>query len=377
MSGTQLQSDGGFKTLSVLTVGGAMIDTIVQIDPARIEQMTMTNADAAYLLVEGGRKVEAQSIDPFIGGGAVNAAVSMARLGNKVATLVKLGRDLSAEKVLARLDEEGVSADFVARTEEMATGASVLISSHDRNAAIFTARGANTLLREEDLPEAAFARDLVYVTGLSDASADRFPSILKKARDGGAFVACNPGIRQLSSRAQPFFENLRNIDLLTINRVEAAQLVPGLIGQGHAAEGPMLETDDPSQELAVRGLEAGGFQMSLSAFVRALTACGPKIVLVTDGGNGAFAGTADSITHCGTIPVTIAGTAGAGDAYASTFACFSAGGASAADAMRAATHNAASVIAQVDTQGGLLNRSTLTKKTQEIKAAIKVWAGIV
>ena len=350
--------------LSALTVGGAMIDTIVQIAPDRIERLTMTNAETSYLLVEAGRKVEAESIDQHIGGGAVNAAVSMARLGAQTACLVKLGGDTHAFEVLKRLGAENVSTDWVARTTAAKTGASVLVSSHERNAGVFTARGANTLLEEADLPDAAFERDLVYVTGLSNASADRFPSILAKARAAGAFVASNPGIRQLSSRAQPFFENLATIDLLSVNRVEAAQLVPGLIGRGCESEGGLAVEGGPD-DLLVRGLEAGGFRMDFAAFVRAVTAAGPKVVLITDGPHGAYAATAEAITWCGTVPVEVAGTVGAGDAFASTFACMTAAGAAPAEALHAATLNAASVIGEVDTQSGLLAHDALTRRMAE------------
>jgi len=47
------------------------------------------------------------------------------------------------------------------------TGASVLIASHDRNAAIFIFRGANTLLEVKDLHDDAFAVDIVYIANLS------------------------------------------------------------------------------------------------------------------------------------------------------------------------------------------------------------------
>ena len=87
----------------------------------------------------------------------------MSRLGFDVATLVKLGRDHRAETVLAHLMREGISTRWALRDGRAPTGASVLISSHDRNAAIFTFRGANTLLDESDLQDDAFAVDVVYV----------------------------------------------------------------------------------------------------------------------------------------------------------------------------------------------------------------------
>src|SRR5262249_21197196 len=83
-----------------LTVGGAMIDTIAIIANDRIERIRMTNADNSFLLLEEGRKTEALEVSTHVGGGAVNAAVAMARLGLDVGTLVKLGKDARAETLL-------------------------------------------------------------------------------------------------------------------------------------------------------------------------------------------------------------------------------------------------------------------------------------
>ena len=96
--------------MKVLTVGGAMIDTIAIIESNRIELMKMRNAETSFLLLEEGRKTEALEVSTHCGGGAVNAAVAMARLGADVATIAKLGRDARAEMVLSRLVEENISA---------------------------------------------------------------------------------------------------------------------------------------------------------------------------------------------------------------------------------------------------------------------------
>src|SRR5262245_37239366 len=158
------------RRMKVLTVGGAMVDTIAVIDSDRIERMTMLNADSSFLLLEEGRKTEAEEIATHCGGGAVNAAVAMARLGLDVAALVKLGTDLRADTILARLAEEGISAQWAMRDSRLPTGASVMVASHERNAAIFTFRGANTLLEPDDLSDDAFAVDVVYVSNLSNRS---------------------------------------------------------------------------------------------------------------------------------------------------------------------------------------------------------------
>ena len=48
--------------MKVLTIGSAMIDTIAIIGSARIERMTMLNADSSFLLLEEGRKTEAREV---------------------------------------------------------------------------------------------------------------------------------------------------------------------------------------------------------------------------------------------------------------------------------------------------------------------------
>jgi len=62
----------------------------------------MLNADSSFLLLEEGRKTEAEEISTHPGGGAVNAAVAMARLEMDVSLLAKLGTDARAKAILAR-----------------------------------------------------------------------------------------------------------------------------------------------------------------------------------------------------------------------------------------------------------------------------------
>ena len=359
--------------MKVLTVGGATIDTIAVIASERIERMVMRNAETSFLLLEEGRKIEAEDVSTHCGGGAVNAAVAFARLGHDVSALVKLGQDSRAETILSRLAAEGISTRFALRDARAPTGASVLVSAHDRNAAIFTFRGANTLLEPKDLKPDAFAADLVYVSTLSNESADCFPRIIEMAKAQGALVATNPGIRQLSGRQGAFRDVLAKIDILAVNRHEAGALVPwlaGLAGEGGPAL-PLLPGEE-LPDLARRGFTAGGFELSLPGFIIGLRKLGPKWIVVTDGKDGAYIGAPSGIVHCPGLPVKIAGSAGAGDAFNSTFAAFVLEQASAIDATIAATANAAAVIGHLDTQTGLLARSELEARVTDLRDNVKL-----
>ena len=346
--------------MKVLTVGGAMIDTIAAIANEGIERMTMRNAHTSFLLLEEGRKNEAENISTHCGGGAVNAAVAFARLGHDVSVLIKLGQDARAEIILSRLADEGVSTRFAVRDARAPTGASVLISAHDRNAAIFTFRGANTLLEPADLKNDAFAVDLVYVSSLSNQSADSFPDIIERSKAAGALVATNPGIRQLSARQGQFRDVIGKVDILAVNRLEAGALVPWLVGRGGEG-GPALDhrPDEVLPDLARRGFSSGGFEMSLASLFRGLHELGPQWIVVTDNKDGAYVSGPTGMLHCPAPAVRVMGTAGAGDAFGATFAAFIAQSKTPEEAAIAAATNAASVISHLDTQSGLLRHREL------------------
>jgi ribokinase len=349
--------------MKVLTVGGAMIDTIAIVESDRIERMSMRNAETSFLLIEEGRKTESPEVSTHCGGGAINSAVAMARLGAETATLVKLGEDARADMIITRLEEQGVSPQWVARDGRAPTGASVLISSHERNAAVFTFRGVNTLLKPDDLADDAFAVDLVHLSNLSNESADCFPLIIEKAKAHGALVSANPGIRQLSARGGAFQRCLPDIDILTINRPEADVLVASLVPQfGEGGPALALNPGEQPPSLVARGLVGGGFEMSLSSFVGALRKLGAGHVVLTDSRAGAFVCSENQIQYCAAIDAEVAGTAGAGDAFAATYAMFTALGRPSDVALKAATINAAGVVGHVDTQTGLMTRSQIESR---------------
>ena len=363
--------------MKALTVGGAMIDTIALIDSDRIERMGLANADTGFLLLEEGRKTEARDISAHCGGGAVNTAVSMARLGLDTATLVKLGKDARADQILARLADEGVSTRFAVRDGRLPTGASVMVAAHDRNAAIFTFRGANTLLQTADLRDDAFAMDLVYISGLSNESAACFGDLVRRAGAAGAMVATNPGLRQLTARQDAFYGCLDGVGILSINRAEGDALVPSLIAEfGEGGAALPLDAGEPPYSLVGRGFASGGFQMSARAFFEAILSKGPDRVLVTAGRDGSYLADGDGLHHCPVLAVEVAGTAGAGDAFGSTFAALTCQGLSVDDALRAAAINAASVVGHIDTQTGLLTRDALLDRVAQLKDTlpIRFWA---
>jgi ribokinase len=358
-----------------------MIDTIAVIDNDLIERMSMNNADRAYLLLEEGRKTEASIISTHSGGGAINAAVSFARLGCSTSSLVKLGADQRGRAIRDTLEAEGISGGFIRETDRIGTGASVIISAHERNAAIFTFRGANSLLDGSDLADEIFDTDLVYITGLSDGSANIFQDVVDRAASHGAFVAANPGIRQLSARTEAFYKALPNISLLSMNRDEAAALLPRLaeLQSAMTSRPRFVSTSQGSvPDLMRSGLTASGYEQTLAQFCGSLLSLGPKCLVITDGKHGAYAALNNEIHYCPSLPCDAVGTAGAGDAFTSTFTFKYLNGSPPAEALQFATVNARSVIGFADTQSGLLRLSELDAATEAAQAemVVQTWSKI-
>jgi len=336
--------------MKAITIGSGTVDVIVAVADADIERMTLHNNTASFLLLEPGRKVDASSIVTRTGGGAVNAAISLKRQGFDAAALLKLGTDHNREKIVARLREEGIATNLIRMCETESTAVSVMIASHDRNAAIFTHRGANGFLDDDDLPPAIFAGvDLVYVTNLSNRSADCFPNIVARADEAGAFVAANPGVRQLKRKTAPFFDSLRRVDALTLNLEEARALLPALM-ERTGWERRCDRRTSPMEPV----LEVEGFRLAVESFFERLHALGPHWVTITDGVKGAHLSESGKYHFQPAFPAEVVNTVGAGDAFASTLAgCLVRGDATAA-AARLAARNAASVIGHIDAQSGLM-----------------------
>jgi ribokinase len=347
----------GGKT--ALTIGGAMIDTIVVLENSTIERISLKNAHRSYLMLEEGQKADANFIAQYPGGGAVNTAVSLARLGFLTSILAKLGCDENARIIRETLAREGISLELVAQTETLGTGSSVLVLAHDRNAAVFTYRGANGLLSATDLPPQAFARELIYIARLSNASAVLFPTIVESARSAGAYVVANPGARQLTSRSEDFWGSIGKLSMLSVNSDEATLLLPHLVSRIQLPPAKTTAIGGEQPWLLARGLTLDSLHLGLADIMRLLLQSGAGTIVITDGARGAYAASGKQMAFCPALPTHVRGTTGAGDAFSSTFAAFASAGHAIEDCLRYATVNAAAVLQAPDAQSTLLAAAEL------------------
>ena len=364
-------------TLKALTIGSAMMDIITIIADRDVERVSFLNATTSFLMVEPGRKVEAESITIHMGGGAVNVGVALKRLGAEVDVLAKLGDDINAERIRRQFLIEGLSLDKLLVSPDEPTGSAVMIAAHDRDAAIYTQRGANCDLRPNEIAAIDMsAYDLVYVSPLSKASAECFVIAVEQAKAAGAFTVATPGIRQITTRSPDILAVLDKLDLLVINTAETAALAPSLMAQRGECPVPVRRGaggDQDRPRLLRDGLKMLDEALPLGWLATTMADCGLKWLALTDGTGGAYLSDGRAILHCPASKVEAVGTAGAGDAFCSTLAHGLASGSSPEQAMTRAAVNAASATGFADTQSGLLAPGQLDLRVAEAGLKVTRW----
>lgn len=101
----------------------------------------------------------------------------------------------------------------------------------------------------------------------------------------------------------------------------------------------------------------------------ALSGLGPKISVITDGGNGAYVFDGNKFLHCGIMPMDAYERTGAGDAFGSGFLSATIKGKTIEEALIWGTVNSASVIGYTGAQKGLLKEDEMDMWVERFKSS--------
>ncbi|MFZ9035056.1 MAG: carbohydrate kinase family protein [Francisellaceae bacterium] len=351
--------------MKALTIGGATLDTIIEYEQMGTMEIQKPTGKQSYLLLEEGAKIEVTEQKCFSGGGATNAAVSLKRLGLDVTFFGKVGKDGIGTTLLEELHHQGIDTSIVRFSEHYGTATSYVVPSLKGDRTIFAYRGANKDLLTEDLPiDALKMADFVYVTSLSKSSARQLPEIVRLANEFGTKVATNPGSSQLELGNGFIKEAINGIDILIMNYEEAQKLRHSLISTEEAE-------DSNDESASVNLLETQPVYQdslfSLKDFFAKTLQLGPRIVVVTDGGNGVYVATKDKLYFHEAIKIdNIVNTLGAGDAFGSSFCGAIYSGQPIERAIQYGIINSGSVIQYHDAKTGLLSKEKIEARINEL-----------
>ncbi|MCX5495241.1 sugar kinase [Kaistia dalseonensis] len=235
---------------------------------------------------------------PGHGGDASNCAIAAARQGASVGIVSALGTDNFGQSFFNLWAAEGVDASAVKRDPGAPTG--IYFVTHGPDGHVFSYRRAGSAasrMTPEELP-AAYVRGarVLHTSGISQAisspAADLVFAAIHAARGAGTLVSYDTNLR---------------LRLWPIDRARAVI---------HAAAGlsDILKTSsDDAKELCghTDPDRIADFYLGL----------GPKIVIVTLGGEGALVATPTNRARIAAIPVKPVDATGAGDTFDGAFLC--------------------------------------------------------
>ena len=161
--------------------------------------------------------VGGESVELVCGGKGGNQAVAASRHGAPTTMLGRVGGDLFAASLVRNLRQAGVDTSLIQHDEAAMSGLSVAIVGVDGEYGAVIASAANRSLCPDGFIFPEGARILILQNEVPEA-VNR--AVAAEARDKGATVVLNAA--PMRSMAP---ELMRLVDLLIVNRIEAAELL--------------------------------------------------------------------------------------------------------------------------------------------------------
>ena len=267
-----------------------------------------------------GAKLPVETVTFTTGGNAMNAATTFARQGLESEFMGIIGTEPAGQAVMAALDTEGISTQYVVQDDDFQTSYSTVLLAPSGERTILNYHG--THVHDNGAPldlDAVGHADWLYLSSVgSVALLERLVTIAAK---NGVQVALNPSGAELAEAAK-LRTVLEDVSILLVNKEEMAQIV----------EGKTLE------ELVRHGANL------------------VQTVVVSDGSRGVMAADGTKVVKAGMYEdVPVVDRLGAGDAFGSGFVAWHAMGKSLEDAITFASANATSVVTKVGATAGILH----------------------
>jgi len=322
------------KKIDFLAIGDTVVDAFIKLKDAHVHCKLDTNA--CELCLRFGDKVPYESLHviPSVGN-SPNAAVCASRLGLSTALMTNIGDDLNGKECLAVLEKENIDTTFVKiETGKLTNYHFVLWYDVDRTILIKHQNYERHWLNTKEANELSKPA-WIYLSSLGEDSLPFHTEIsnyLKKYKN--IKLAFQPGTFQIKFGTEALKNIYERTDVFFCNLEEALKI---------------LKKEDNSENRDILALSKG------------ITELGPKIVVISDGPNGAYLYSERELWH-NPIYKDIAepvDRTGAGDAFSSTFTAALALDKSPIEAFSWGPINSMSVVQKIGAQEGLLSRSKL------------------
>ncbi len=332
----------------VVTIGSATKDAFIETDGANIVSVSKKDSSRAFMAYPYGSKIEINNFNIAIGGGAVNTACNFAGLGLKTATIVKVGEDSTGKDIVKMLEKRGISTDAVVFDEDENTGFSVILLSFQGDRTVLAHRGPNATISKKDIDFDMIKNSKwLYIAPLNGESTEVLDKIADFAEENDVNMAINVGTSSIKRGEKYLDKILKTAEVVVMNAEEASMLTK-----------IQVRPDSKTEKFSECKIHPDIIKM-----LKHLKSTHAKIVVITDGGNGAYAYDGKMFYQCGEFPAKVVSTLGAGDAFASTFvSVLHQSGWDIEKSLKFAAINAASVVGKFNAQDGQLSMEEIERR---------------
>ena len=331
-----------------ITIGSATQDVFVQSDVASIVSVSQLSKKSDFMSFPYGAKTEIADFSKNLGGGAVNTATNLANLGLKTSTIIKLGNDELNDIIKLKLAKSGIDIMNIIDSSKYLTGFSIILVSFQGDRTVLAHRGANEHVHAKEVNFNAIKNSRwVYVSPLSGDSNKVLDKIANFCKDNGINLAINAGTTALKKGAKYFQKILKTAQIVVMNKEEASM-----------ATGIQLRSDTKEEKFSTMLIHP-----DLKAMFNKLKVSDYQIIVITDGGAGAYAYDGKKYYYCPCFEGPVTSTLGAGDAFASTFcASLRRENKDIEKALKMASINSAGVVSKFGATRGLLTFDEIEKR---------------
>lgn len=317
------------ERLDFVGVGDAVTDTFIELIHAWIEDDNPEQKKE--LCMKFGDKLPySEEITVKGTGNALNATNAANKLGLKTGIITDVGGDETGQQVIAAFREKGINTDHITVHNDTKTNHNFILRY----------KAERTILVQHyeydykfpEFPEGGGPKWL-YLSSLAQNSLPHHHTIAKfLKKHPETKLAFQPGTFQIKLGAQELADMYQETEIFFCNKEEAQKI---------------LETDETNMKQLLKGMRN----------------LGPRIVVITDGPDGAYVFDGLEFWHGPMYPdpAPPVDRTGAGDSFSATFTVALAKGKSIEEALMWGPINSMSVVQHVGAQAGHLTEEELLK----------------
>lgn len=335
----------------IITIGSATMDVFVECDDANIVSVRKKDKKSEYMSYPYGSKIEITDFASQVGGGGVNTATNFANLGFSTGAIFKVGDDIYSKGIFEFFKNKTVDLSYAIQDKKSTTGFSIILTSFEGDRTVLAHRGANAHLKKSEINfEAIKNAKFLYIAPLNGESNRVLDDIVHFAKENDTYVCFNAGSTGIKKRFNYLKKILSSAQIVVMNKEEAS-----------LATGIALRSDTKDEKFSQTLVHP-----DLKAMFNKLKVSNYQLIVITDGGDGAYAFDGKTYYYCPCFDGPVTSTLGAGDAFASTFcAALYKFDKDIEKSLIAASINSAGVVSQFGATSGLLTFEQIVERMNQ------------